>query len=92
MEVMETYKIQESIRDVILILDSAPRHHDLVYETNAVYLTNRVPIAHLAIERGLKSLLYRAGNTPEQVRTLGHSLNKSLSVSEGMRYDISGYS
>ena len=71
---METYKIQESIRDVIRILDSAPLHRDLVYETNVVQLANRVPMAHLAIERGLKSLLCRARQNEEQVS--GHSLNK----------------
>ena len=76
MDTMQAYKIRESIRDVIRILDSAPLHRDLIYERNAVHLTNRIPIAHLAIERGLKSLLYRAGKTQNQVHVLGHSLNK----------------
>ena len=73
---METYKVQESIQDAVRILDSAPLHRDLVYETNVVQLANRVPIAHLAIEQGLKRLLYRAGEEPKQVCGLGHSLNK----------------
>lgn len=76
MDTMETYKIRVSIQDAIRILDSAPLHRDLVYERNAAQLTNRAPIAHLAIERGLKSLLYRAGETQAQIRILGHSLNK----------------
>ena len=76
MDTMKTYKIRYSIRDVIGILDSAPMHRDMVYETNAVHLTNRLPIAHLAIERGLKSLLLRAGKSPKQTRRIGHSLDK----------------
>ena len=42
-----------------------------MYETNAVQLTNRAPIAHLAIERGLKVLIDDAGGTAEDI----HSLN-----------------
>ena len=86
MDIMENYKIQESIRDVIRILDSAPLRPDMVFETNAVQLTNRMPIAHLAVERGLKSLLYRAGKTQKSVRKLGHSLNRlyrSLEQNDG---------
>ena len=72
MNTMDSYKIQESIRDVIAILDSAPIHRDLIPETNVVQLTNRVPIAHLAIERGLKALIAGASKTSERI----HSLNK----------------
>ena len=71
MDRMDRYKIQESIKDTIAILDSAPIRPDLVYETNAVQLTNRAPIAHLAIERGLKVLINEAGGTAEDI----HSLN-----------------
>ena len=75
-DTMKTYMMRESLRDVIGILDSAPMHRDMVYETNAVHLTNRLPIAHLAIERGLKSLLLRAGKSPKRTRRIGHSLDK----------------
>lgn len=72
MDTMERYKIQRSIEDVIGILDSAPMHRDLIPETMIVQLTNRVPIAHLAIERGLKALIADVGGTTEPI----HSLNK----------------
>ena len=58
--------------DVIGILDSAPIRPDLVEETNLVQLTNRAPISHLAIERGLKALISDAGGTDESI----HALNK----------------
>ena len=58
--------------DVIGILDSAPIRPDLVEATNLVQLTNRVPISHLAIERGLKALISDAGGTEESI----HALNK----------------
>ena len=68
---MERYKIEGSIKDVIAILDSAPMQPDMVPEVNLVQLTNRVPIAHLAIERGLKALIAESGAKREDV----HSLN-----------------
>ena len=70
MDIMDKYKIQESIKDVITILDSAPTHWDMVPETNAVQLTNRAPIAHLAIERGLKALIVKAGGTTGNIHGL----------------------
>ena len=76
MDSNERYKIQKSIEDVIGILDSAPIQPDLIPDTNIVQLTNRIPIAHLAIERGLKSLISVAGGTAEQT----HSLNRLHSV------------
>ena len=76
MDIMDKYKIHESIRDVISILDSAPIKPDLVPETNLVQLTNRVPIAHLAIERGLKVLIARSGRSYKKE----HSLNKLYGV------------
>ena len=72
MDRMARYKVEESIEDVIKILDSAPVHRDLIREAETVQLTNRVPIAHLAIERGLKALIAEANGTPEPI----HSLNK----------------
>ena len=72
MDTKDRYKIHKSIEDVIAILDSAPTHRDLAPEVNAVQLTNRAPIAHLAIERGLKALISDCGVTPDET----HSLNK----------------
>ena len=74
MDTMDRYKIQESVKDTIAILDSAPIRPNWVYETNAVQLTNRAPIAHLAIERGLKVLIDEAGGSAEKI----HSLNSLL--------------
>ena len=77
MDRMKRYKIRESIEDVIAILDSAPIHRDLIPETNLVQLTNRVPIAHLAIERGLKALIVeKTGESPEHI----HGLNKLYQI------------
>ncbi len=67
---MEKYRIQESIRDVINILDSAPIRWDLVSDTNIIQLTNRIPIAHLAIERGLKALITESGGELERTHSL----------------------
>ena len=72
MDRMARYKIQDSIDDVIVILDSAPIRSDLIRETEIAQLTNRAPIAHLAMERGLKALITEAGGVPEPM----HSLNK----------------
>ena len=56
--------IQESIDDVISILDSSPIPRRLFMGNRPVIpMTNRVPIAHLAIERGLKALIVAAGGT-----------------------------
>ena len=72
---MEKYRVPESIKDVIAILDSAPIRRDLIPETNLVQLTNRLPIAHLAIERGLKALIVeKTGESPEDIHV--HGLNK----------------
>ena len=70
MDRMERYKIEGSIKDVIAILDSAPMQRDMVPEVNLVQLTNRAPIAHLAIERGLKALIFDATGNHER----GHAL------------------
>ncbi len=75
---MEKYRVPESIKDVIAILDSAPIRRDLNPETNLVQLTNRLPIAHLAIERGLKALITRAGGPPEDIHV--HGLNKLYQI------------
>ena len=70
MDAIDRYKIEESIEDVIIILDSAPIYRNLVPETNDVQLTNRVPIAHLAIERGLKALIAEADGPKKDIHDL----------------------
>ncbi len=70
MDTMDRYKIQESIADAISILDSAPMHHDLFQEKMIVELTNRMPIAHLAIERGLKALYAVVGGETARIHSL----------------------
>ena len=77
MDTMERYKIRASIKDVVAILDSAPIHRDLIPEANLVQLTNRVPIAHLAIERGLKALISEACGSAEETHGL-HRLYRDL--------------
>ncbi len=72
MDVIERYKIEYSIRDVISILDSSPIQPDLIADTTLVQLTNRIPIVHLAIERGLKALITDAGGNTDS----GHALNR----------------
>ncbi len=85
MDHMEKYKIQESIRDAIVILDSAPIQRDLVPERNIVQLTNRAPIAHLAIERGLKALINDASGCAEHTHGL-HKLYRDLA-----NYDVDAF-
>ena len=73
MDTMDKYKIQKSLEDVLGILDSAPIQPDMIPETNYVQLTNRMPIAHLAIERGLKALI---SDATRQDTDWIHGLNK----------------
>ena len=89
METMDKYKILESIEDVIRILDAAPIKLDLVPETNIVQLTNRVPIAHLAIERGLKSLISEGGRTIDYTHKL-HKLYGILNDCDKVSADYLG--
>ena len=77
MDTMERYKIRASIKDVIAILDSSPIFRGLMPETNLVQLTNRMPIAHLALERGLKALIKDSGGSPEPIHGL-HKLYRVL--------------
>ena len=63
MDTMARYMVEDSIKDVIDILDSAPLQVDMLLERNLVQLTNRAPIAHLAMERGLKALITEVSGT-----------------------------
>lgn len=77
MQFMDKYKIQASIDDSISILDSAPIRIDLIEELNIVQLANRILIAHLATERGLKALI-KQSRPYEEVHSLS-KLYKDLS-------------
>ena len=67
----ERYMVQYSIEDVLVILDSAPIKQDLVDEINLAQLANRIPIAHLSIEKGLKTLISKAKGKPDDIHVLG---------------------
>ena len=49
--------VRESIYDAIGILDSAPIQSSMFPQMDLLRVTVRIPIAHLAIERGLKTLI-----------------------------------
>ena len=66
----EKWNIRDSVEDAITILDSAPMPNDLSREYMLVRITNRAPIAHLAIERGLKYLYYQAGGDKKRTHDL----------------------
>ena len=82
MDEMERYRIRESIKDVISILDSEPIRRDLMPDANLVQLTNRVPIAHLGIERGLKALIVEAGGSTKRIHGL-HTHYRILKECDG---------
>lgn len=49
--------VRESISDAIGILDSAPLRPSVFSPLNLMQIGNRIPVAHLAIEHGLKALI-----------------------------------
>ena len=71
---MEEFAVQFSIDDALQILDDSPLQPDAPMQTTFVQISNRVPIAHLAIERGLKFLIKKHGGTFGE----HHGLNKHL--------------
>ena len=81
MDAMDRLNNRQSIVDAIAIFDSAPIHLDLVPDGNIVQLTNRVPIAHLAIERGLKALIAEAKGSWEHTHGL-NGLYRDLAKSD----------
>ena len=87
MDTMERYKIQDSIKDVITILDSAPIQVDMILERNLVQLTNRAPIVHLAMERGLKAIIREARGTAKRI----HSLDDLYRVVKERDEESAGY-
>lgn len=60
MDDQEDYRVPESIKDAIDTLDLVPPRHDWVEGFVFVQLANLLPLAHLAIERGLKRLIEKA--------------------------------
>ena len=71
---MEEFAVQFSIGDALQILDDSPLRPDTPTQTTFVQISNRVPMAHLAIERGLKFLIRKHGG--EVVHH--HNLHKHL--------------
>ena len=61
MDQVHRHVIRSSINDTVHILDSAPVKLDLVPQFTAFQMMNRAPIAHLSVERGLKSLIADSG-------------------------------
>ncbi len=70
METVQRLTILHSIGDVIGILGSAPVKPDLNPRINVVQIMNRAPIAHLAIERGIKVLVNDSGGAYEKNHSL----------------------
>ena len=71
---MEEFAVQFSIGDALQILDDSPLRPDIPTQTTLVQITNRVPTAHLAIERGLKFLIKKHGGEFDK----HHDLHKHL--------------
>ena len=57
MDEIRLHIVRESISDAINILDSAPLRPSMFSQLNIMQLGNRIPVAHLAIEHGLKALI-----------------------------------
>ena len=55
------YFIQYSLEDVIDVLQGAPIQRDMVAQITMVQVMNRIPVAHLSIERAMKFLITEAG-------------------------------
>ena len=58
---MEEFAVQFSLGDALQILDDSPLQPDTPTQTTFVQISNRVPTAHLAMERGLKFLIKKHG-------------------------------
>ena len=71
---MEEFAVLFSVDDALQILDDSPLQPDAPTQTTFVQISNCVPIAHLAIERGLKFLIKKHGGIYGE----HHGLNKHL--------------
>ncbi len=74
MYLVEEFAVQFSLGDALQILDDPPLQPDTPTQTTFVQISNRVPIVHLAIERGLKFLIKKHGGE----FLLHHDLHKHL--------------
>ena len=68
--------IRWSLADVIRILESAPVRADMIPEIMIVQVVNRIPPAHLAIEKTLKFLIVNAGGEFKENHQLHSQLEK----------------
>ena len=64
------YIIQHSIEDVIDVLQGAPIQRDMVAQITVVQVMNRIPVAHLSIERAMKFLITKAGGQFDEEHSL----------------------
>ena len=71
---MEEFAVQFSIGDALQILDDSLLRPDTPAQTTLIQITNRIPTAHLAIERGLRFLIEKHGVKSER----RHDLHKHL--------------
>ncbi len=74
----QRFTLWHSVKDVIRILENEPVKGDMVPEITAVQVMNRVAIAHLSIERALKSLIGKAGGSAERGHDLGRQFRGLL--------------
>ena len=88
---MQDYVIQFSMDDVIGILESAPVRPDLVSGITIAQIMNRAPMAHLSIERALKSLLLRNGLDIKQPEHRHHNLHTHLKTLRKCDADTAEY-
>ena len=71
---MEEFAVQFSIGDALQILDDSLQQPDTPAQVTLIQITNRIPMAHLAIERGLRFLIEKHGVKSDQ----HHDLHKHL--------------
>ena len=68
--------VQYSLEDVINTLQSAPIQRDLVAQITVVQIMNRIPVAHLSIERAMKFLVTVSGGQFDEKHSLEGRLNE----------------
>ena len=77
---MEEFAIQFSIGDALQILDDSLLQPDTPAQVTLIQMTNRMPTAHLAIERGLRFLIEKYGVKSDP----HHDLHKHLRKLRGL--------
>lgn len=78
----QKFIVSESIRDVIRMIDIASIKPDLHSGMMAVQIMNRAGIAHLSIERGIKSLIEDAGGAFDPHHKLNAHYSKLASLNQ----------